>query len=90
MAGFKGWGRGQTKEIALKQAYKDSGLLDCYYITMRRAFDWECEGRCQPRTGHSITGNVDYREDIDRGLWYASFDGLTLTVWIECVERVDA
>lgn len=90
MVGFSGSGRGQTKKIALKQAYRESGLLECYYITMRRAFDWDCDPPCQPRTRYAITGNVAYREDAEAGLWYASFDALTLTVWIECVEPIDA
>lgn len=89
MQGFTGSGRGQTKKIARGQAYRNSGLTEAYYLLMRLAFEWECDGRCEKRTRYKITGNIDYREDKERGIWHASFEDLALRVWVECAEPVE-
>ena len=89
VSGLSGSGRGQSKKNACINAYEDSGLLDAYYMLMKAAFRWECEGNCQIRTRYSIEPGPTFRQDAN-GIWHADLDDTTLKVWVECIEPIRA
>jgi len=82
-AGFNGQGQGQSADIAIKNALKDSGISDAYTTFMVLAQQYECKGR-----GCYITTQFDIQPPAavhaKGGLFIAAFANASLTVWVEC------
>lgn len=88
VAGFSGNGHGQTKRIAVQNAYKTAGVTDTYSMLASHAFRWECDGDdCIIRSRFKIDPKAEAQRNEETGLWTANLDNATLTVWVECSER---
>lgn len=87
VGGINGDGRGQTEQIAIHNAYRQSGLTEIYRVLAGLAFEWECAGNCAITTRFSIQPAAQTRIDPATGLWIAELNNVKLKVWVVCSRR---